>query len=537
MTCKDCPVEQLPFEQTKLAWAVIRTLGKLFSLLLLVLASASSLLAIESETIGLTAMRRERPAITGAGIAVAQPEGIGPEASDAWESPQFVNFSVAFTWTSDLGMSTNYPNTVGSFSAHAFNVGLNFYGVFGEDVGVAPGIPSVDNYDVNYYLNTIIINKQPTRARVINQSFIINSVPSTTVDPLYDDYAAMYNVLFVSGMNNIPDQPYAPGTAYNGLGVGLIWPGQQSSVGPTSDGRCKPDLVAPHFCCSSFSTPQVAGGAALLLQAGTANDGGSNTASIATNSAVVKALLINGAVKTTNWTNGVTRPLDARYGAGVLNVYHSDRQLRGGRRPASDTNSVTIGAAHLPTAKTNNVASLRGWDFSNLQSPVLKDGVAHYYFNLPTNDGPHSVTTTLVWKKNTGPLANLDLFLYDTRSNTLVLSSTSSVDNVEHLFIPKLAAGRYDLQVLKRGAAAPSSENYALAFDFSPVSLAVARSETNAVVSWPASPAGFLLQAAPSLTIPITWQTLTNGSILSNGMSTVTLPASEAMQFFRLFRP
>ncbi len=502
---------------------------------LLVFTSLASLRAIDSETIGLTALRRERPTITGAGIPVAQPEG--QEGPNAWEVPQFVNFSVAFTWTSDLGTSTNYTNTVGTFSAHAFNVGLNFYGVFGDEVGVAPGIPIVDNYDAGYYINAIIISNQPTRAQVINQSFIINSVPSTTIDPLYDNYAVMYNVLFVSGMNNIPDQPYAPGTAYNGLGVGFFRPDALSSVGPTSDGRCKPDLVAPHFCCTSFATPQVAGGAALLLQAGTANDGGSNTASIATNSAVVKALLINGAVKTTNWTNGVTRPLDARYGSGVLNVYHSDRQLRGGRRPAIATNSVTMGAAHPPTAHTNNVASLRGWDYSSLQSPATKDGVAHYYFNLPTNDGPHSVTATLVWKKATGPLANLDLFLYDTRSNTLVLASTSSVDNVEHLFIPKLAAGRYDLQVLKHSTIPPGAENYALAFDFTPLNLTIARSDTKAVVSWPASPAGYLLQSAPSLTAPISWQTLATNSVLSNGMSTVTLPVAEPMQFFRLFRP
>ena len=504
-------------------------------LALLVLTGPVLLRALEAETIGLTALRRERPSITGVGIPVAQPEG--QEAANAWEVASFVNSSVAFTWTSDLGTSTNYTNAVGVFSSHAFNVGLNFYGVFGGEEGVAPGIPSVDNYDAGYYINTIIIGMQPTRAQVINQSFIINSAPSITIDPLYDDYAAMYNVLFVSGMNNAPDQPYAPGTAYNGLGVGFLRPDALSSVGPTSDGRCKPDLVAPNFCCTSFATPQVAGGAALLLQAGAANDGGSNTASIATNSAVIKALLINGAVKTTNWTNGVTRPLDARYGAGVLNVYHSDRQLRGGRRPAIATNSVTIGAAHPPTAHTNNVASLRGWDFSSLQSPATKDGVAHYYFNLPTNLGPHSVTATLVWKKPSGLLKNLDLFLYDTLSNTLVLSSTSSVDNVEHLFISKLPAGRYDLQVLKRGAAAPSSENYALAFDFTPMALAVTRSDTNAVISWPASPAGFLLQAAPSLTSPIAWQTLATNSVLSNGLSTVTLPSSEAMQFFRLFRP
>ena len=534
MNCGNYPNANEQFDQSELAGPGPRTSCISIWMALLVFTSLASLRALESETIGLTAMRRERPTITGAGIPVAQPEGIGAEGPNAWEVPQFVNFSVAFTWTSSSGTATNYTNAVGGFSSHAFNVGLNFYGVFGGEEGVAPGIPIVDNYEAGYYINTIILNKQPTRAQVINQSFILNT---TVYDLPYEDYAATYNVLFVSGMNNIPDQPHPPGTAYNGLGVGFFRPDALSSVGPTSDGRCKPDLVAPHFCCTSFATPQVAGGAALLLQAGAANDGGSNTASIATNSAVVKALLINGAVKTTNWTNGVTRPLDARYGAGVLNVYHSDRQLRGGRRPAIATNSVMAGTPHPPTAHTNNVASLRGWDYSTLQSPATKDGVAHYYFNLPTNDGPHSVTATLVWKKATGPLANLDLFLYETRSNTLVLASTSSVDNVEHLFIPKLAAGRYDLQVLKHSTIPPGAENYALAFDFTPLNLTIARSDTKAVVSWPASPAGYLLQSTPSLTAPISWQTLATNSVLSNGMSTVTLPGAEPMQFFRLFRP
>ena len=356
-------------------------------------------------------------------------------------------------------------------------------------------------------------------------------------DRATDGYASTYNVLFVSGVNNAPDTPPAPGTAYNGIGVGTISANTPSSVGPSSDGRAKPDIVAPHFCCTSFSTPLVAGAAVLLLQAGAANDGGAGTASIATNSTVVKALLLNGAVKTTNWTNGVTRPLDARYGAGVLNIYNSDRQLRGARHIATATNNVNVGGAHPPTSDTNNVRSLRGWDFSSIQSSLLNDRVSHYYFNLPTNCAAYSATATLVWKKGTGPLKSLDLFLYDTRTGALVQSSISSVDNVEHIFVARLPAGRYDLQVLKRGGLSESGgEDYALAFDFSPVQLTIGRSKS-VVVSWPASPAGFTLQAAPSLNSPLVWQSVTNESALSNGMNTVTLPTASVQQFFRLFRP
>lgn len=502
---------------------------RLLGLLLLGLSFAPAM-ADDLELTGLTAMRRERPTITGQGINVAQVEG--SEAPNAWQVDPAYNPNVLFTWISDLGTATNFPNAVGANSSHAGGVATHFYSVFGP--GVATGVPRVDNYEFRHFITDLIVPQVGVRAAVVNQSFVSN----VSFDTAYDAYAARFNVLFVSGTQNAPGiAPPSPGSSYNGIAVGIISDSGMSSVGPTSDGRAKPDLVAPHFCCSSFSTPQVAGAAALLLQAAASNEGGANTAAIATNASVIKALLINGAVKMTNWTNGFRRPLDARYGAGVLNMYNSDLQLRGGRHPATVTNSVAINAAHPPTGATNSVAAARGWDFSTIQSAMLNDRVAHYYFQLPTNSAAYSGTATLVWKKGSGSLTNLELYLYETTSNTLVTCSTSSVDNVEHLFVPKLPAGRYDLQVLKRGSALAGTESYALAFDFSPVQLTAGLSGSNVVVSWPASPAGFTLQTAPTLTTPISWQNLAaSSSILSNAMNTVTVPASSA-QFFRLFRP
>ena len=489
--------------------------------------SLALVMADDSETTGLVAMRRERPTITGVGITVAQPEG--QESPDGWEVNPGLNPNVFFTWTSAQGTATNFPNAVGVQSGHATGVGTQFYST-DANVGVARGVARVDSYDAEYFITDIIIPWTPIVARVVNQSF---NAPGT--EALYDNYAARFNVLFVTGMGNTPDVPPAPGSGYNGIGVGFISDSAQSSIGPTSDGRAKPDLVGVHFCCSSFSTPQVSGAAALLLQAAIANDGGANTVAIATNASVIKALLLNGAVKTTNWTNGFTRPLDARYGAGVLNMYHSDLQLRGGRWAATDTNSVLLNAAHPPTGASSNITTTRGWDFSTLQSAPGNDRVAHYYFQLPTNGAAYSATATLVWKKGLA-LTNLDFFLYETTSNRLVSCSTSSVDNVEHIFVSKLPAGRYDLQVLKRGLVI-GPESYALAFDFSPVKLSAGLSGSNVVVSWPASPARFTLQTATNLTAPVFWQDIPfANSILSNAMNTVTLPASSA-QFFRLFRP
>jgi hypothetical protein len=484
--------------------------------------------ASETEVIGLEAMRRERPEITGAGVALAQVEA--PESPGAWQPNPSVNSAVLFRWTAGGGTATTFPNAIGALSSHATAVGNLFYGANG---GVAPGVPQVDSYEASYFINQVVMADEPIDAQIINQSFITSS----PLDAFYDGYAAKRNVLFVSGMNNIPDTPRAPGSAYNGIGVGIFSGATAfSSVGPTTDGRAKPDLVAPNGCCSSATAPRVAGAGALLSQAAAANDGGPNTASVATNASVIKALLLNGAVKTPGWTNGATRPLDARFGAGVLNIYNSDLQLRGGRRVAIATNSVASGTAHPPTAHTGNIASLRGWDFSSIQSIPLNDRVAHYYFELPTNVAAWSATATLVWKKGTGALTNLDLFLYDARSNVLVATSTSAVDNVEHLFLPRLTAGRYDLQVLKRGAQI-GSEFYALAFDFSPALLSVAQSGGDVVASWPASPAGFVVESASAIAPASGWTALETPSVLSNAMNSVTVPANAPARFFRLVRP
>ena len=497
------------------------------SVVLALLAGGPGLRAFDAETIGVTAMRRERPGIIGTGISVAQPEG--EEGPGAWQTHPGLNPLPLYSWTSDGGTTTNFPNALGSVSGHAFQVGALFYG---SAYGVAPGVTSVDSYDANYFIDSVVVLKQPMRARVINQSFIITELPSTTVDPYYDAYTEQYDVLFISAMNNAPDKPPAPGTAYNSIGVGRFYPDSPSSIGPTIDGRSKPDLVAPE-AATSYAAPNVAGGAALLLQAAAANDGGPDTAALATNASTIKALLLNGAVKTTNWTNGVTRPLDARYGAGVLNVYNSDRQLRGGRFAAIVTNSAPLTGTH----PTNDVPSLHGWDYSS-QTTDSTDRVAHYYFTLPTNGASYSATATLVWKKGSGPLTNLDLFLYSVPGNTLVAASTSAVDNVEHIFVPNMPPGRYALQVFKHGEAEQAgAETYALAFDFSPVRISIARAGTNSVLAWPASPAGFVLQSTSTLNSPIAWQVVTNQFVLSNAQNTVTLSASDSARFFRLFRP
>jgi hypothetical protein len=501
------------------------------------LGGAAPGFSYDAELVGLTAMRREHPAINGTGVRVGMVEAAFP--NNGFEvnpgDPAVTQPVSLFTWRSDGNTATTYPNSAGTESWHANAVAGNF---FGMGFGMATGVSHVVNYEANFFYNSIVQGNSNVLDQIINQSFIFDglTIPQQAqVEADYDAYAVAHNVLIVSGVNNANDRPPAAGTGYNGIAVGRLDGG--SSIGPNWDGRAKPDIVAPEGTTST-ATPLISGAATLLLQAAASNQGGAGTAVSATNTSVLKALLLNGAVKPTNWTNGVTRPLDARYGAGNVNVYNSHLQLRGQKRTASYTNSVGAGGPHLPAGVSNSIPSLRGWDFASIQSTTPNDRVAHYIFELPAASAAYSATATLVWKKGSGALRNLDLFLYHADSNTLVTNSISGVDNVEHLFIPSLPAGRYDLQVFRQGGSGQSGTvDYSLAFDFSPAKLSVGRAGANLVVSWPASPAGFVLQSAPSLNSPINWQNLATTSFLSNTMNNVASPLSSSMQFFRLVRP
>ncbi len=127
--------------------------------------------------------------------------------------------------------------------------------------------------------------------------------------------------------------------------------------------------------------------------------------------------------------------------------------------------------------------------------------------------------------------STISIYFYTkSATNTLVASSVSTVDNVEHLFLPSLSAGRYDLQVLKRSGA--GSENYALAFEAFAVSLNIEKIGTNVVVSWPLAPTGFRLQFTTNLVPPISWSTVTN--VVATNENRATISPTMTAQFFSI---
>ncbi len=514
------------------------------SFTLLFLAGVFSLQASDLDTIGVTVLRQVDPTLNGSGVKVAQVEA--PLSADS--PPPFEVNPVAagqptnlFTWVSSLGTATIYPNSVGTESWHADMVAANFYGITN---GPATNVKHVYNYECVNFFNEFIASGTSIQARVANQSFIYDPSEELLVNTNYDNYAAQYGTIFVSGIagTNGVEPICAPGSCYNGIGAGAY--GVAYLPGPTTDGRCKPDVSAPDQTNNpqgavSYATPYVTGSAAILVQAANRGDGGANT-NAAGDLRTIKALLLNGAVKPNGWTNGTASPLDARYGAGVVNVFNSWEQLKGGQHTFIESTTNSSGGAHPPGANTNNESTLAGWNYNSISTQTTNDTVNHYYFNLPGGE-VFTLTATLVWNKqySATSINNLNLFLYNAANSNLVTCSTSMVDNVEHIFVPALPAGRYDLQVLKSGSATQVSaaETNALAFEIFNMPLSVRLTNSNAVVSWPMAPTGFQLQSAAGLNPPVSWTTVTNAVSIANNQNVVMLPVGGGTQYFRLICP
>ena len=513
-------------------------------LILMILAGTGLSRAATLDDIGVNALRAVTNNLNGEGVWVAQPEGSLTLDELTWEiNPANVGQNPAvFSYMADGGSANFYPNNLGTNSWHAEDVANIFYG---RPAGIATNIAQVATFNADYFVTHFIAQALPptTNFVIVNQSFIDNQGSVTNqqaVDTIYDNYALAYHILFVCGLGN-GGQVYPPATCYNGLGVAAYRSDAYSSVGPTPDnGRCKPDITAPAQF-TSFSTPCVAGIAALLWQAGARGDGGTDT-NAAIDIRVIKALLLNGAVKPVDWTNGSATPLDARYGAGVVNALNSYEQMTGGKQPVTLANTVSLQAAHPPLTTTNTVTRLTGWNFTTNTSTALTDSIHHYFFTLSNSLASRfTATATLVWARaqNQTNINNLNLWLYDCAQSNLMACSTSAVDNVEHIYLPDLKPGRYDLQVWEAGGISPlnQTEPYALAWEFLPPPVLSLSGTTNRTLTWPLYPAGYQVEVTTNLA---TGPWSTNGLAplsLTNGNNRIPLNALNAGQFFRLRKP
>jgi subtilisin family serine protease len=325
-------------------------------------------------------------------------------------------------------------------------------------------------------------------ADVLNLSlnlFAATSHGNTRLDLVADWVAYELEVPVAACVGNISQAsngstlPRAPGAAFNTLSVGRTTRNfdydygrvdSDSAHGPTSDGRVKPDLVAPGNGIStlnddwevlpttaddyrnqsgcSFATPHVTGMIAQQLEYGAAN-------ALSLSPLVIRSTLLNSAEKVYGrlgnpWQPAgalegevwhITEPLDRDSGAGQIDGAMLADQYQAGQFAPGAVPDV-------------------GWDLNVITGESALD------YALPDSLSPGGhVAATLTWARHvrridlngnemvdaadsfavSATLDNLDLTLL--RDGEPVVTSASLVDNVEHLIWRLDEPGAYSLRV------------------------------------------------------------------------------------------
>jgi len=333
--------------------------------------------------------------------------------------------------------------------------------------GAAPQAQA-DNYEFWYFLTNNIFPHSPPDADIVTTSF------GTQFEDWWtrgiEAMAEQDGIIIVAGIgngSNAYDPLLYPGAGANVIGVGvvnsvntenlatklahfsLVYP-EHSSLGPTAEGRCKPDIVAPGNCLaadannpnryeptgnwSSFSTPIVAGTIGLLVQKAKEDPNLSSAVAKDGGNCVMKAILLNSAKKLPYWHKGRLQkdddhetPLDYIQGAGMLNAVGAYKHLIAG------------------LAKPGDVPAT-GWDNNKLQKDENPQNIYKITVAKPAEE---FITATAVWNKHYSGVypfepmpdkdANLRLELWavdtnDPENNYLLDYSDSKVDNVEHIY-------------------------------------------------------------------------------------------------------
>jgi len=383
--------------------------------------------------------------------------------------------------------------------ANAFNpdIGQFYY------QGTAPGAEA-NIYEFWHFLTNNVFPHSPPNADIVTAS-IGNQFEDWWTRGI-ESLAEHYGLIIVAGIGNGTDSHDSllyPGASANAIGVGVVdsantanlatnlshfalaYP-EHSSFGPTADGRCKPDIVAPGNCLaadsdepnryepmgswSSFSTPIVAGTIGLLVQKAKQDPNLSSAVSPKGGNCVIKAILLNSAAKLPYWHKGRLEkdddhqaPLDYIQGAGMVNALGAYKQLIAGPNKPGDVSTT-------------------GWDNNVLDISESPQNVYKINVSKPTGK---FITATVVWNKHYNSLypfepvpekdSNLRLELWavdanDPNNDYLLDYSDSAADNVEHIYFPADANfTNYEIVLSTSNVDEPNQiptrERYGLAWD------------------------------------------------------------------------
>lgn len=232
----------------------------------------------------------------------------------------------------------------------------------------------------------------------------------------------------------------------------------------------------PNMDGTSFAAPVVAGGAALMVDAGRLFVAGGVASGEMLDARVIKAAMLAAAQQPTGWNNGqstaggvvtTTQALDYASGAGILDLDATYRVYVG------DPSAITIGGTTYVTAGINTTLGLsgsaggnglerRGWDLGGvLSSSTASSGNVNVYsFATPLASGD-TLTAALTWFADRtlgGTLASaadvslsnlaLEVWRDDTGGSSLVALSNATYGSTEFLRFAVPQTGNYSMRVV-----------------------------------------------------------------------------------------
>lgn len=452
-----------------------------------------------ADPFGYEALRRELGDATpdGSGVAVQMIEASAPimEEIDGVETRVGTGFAPNIGILEFSGKDIDVlPAIFARHSPHATGTARKF---FGRATSTSPGITEVRAFESMTWLGSVLrLGRdrlpEPSVARVGNHSWVGSvdhpELPGTRnlqalrrIDWLVDTD----DCIQVAGFNANEGSPLFA-SAHNVIAVSHVDGAYAAGSAPVDPGdyprgRARPQLVVTE-ANPSGAAPRVSSAAALLIQAGhadaslsadpagvvTRNRSG-QTLLNAERSEVIKAALMAGAVPVESAEPAIARTangLDARYGAGRLNIRNSYRVIAGGERNSSEDEPG--GGGEIWGSGFDYDAAFGGAGERNAQAT---------YF-LATQSREAAFSATLVWNARVpigeklsfdvpARVVDMDLALYEVRVTgqwERVASSTSRTDNTESIRARLAPDTRYALRVEPAPEQRPFAWDYGLAW-------------------------------------------------------------------------
>ena len=520
-------------------------------------AGPRPVLATWQDEIGYTRLVQElgagRP--KGAGVSVSLIEATlsaegGEYLPSAETAPTAGNFA---------GKVFDFRSGASPVSFHAARAGSFFFGVntnpLAGDASVAPLAGSaptagVDCYQADGWLGDDFLRAgspqlpQTETQRIGNHSWIgvvgvdFSAAEANEALRRLDWSVHASDHVAVVGLNNGAASAVPPllGSAYNVLSVGRT-DGRHSTGTSSADvdgpGRVKPELVAP-MTTTSWATAVVSSCAAVLAEAGGA------ISPQAQRSEVLRAVLLAGARKDPfpAWSQSGTRPLDAHFGAGEVNLWRSHRVLTAGE--VVDGSPVPVGRSGWHYAGALAAGEGREYTLRVPDGCVAGELSAAAVWNRVLVTSPASL-----WVSPAPELANLDLILETAPAAGPAVEVARSESGagvsvshpLEHVFRRNLPAGGYRLRVRNQAGSPTTSYGLAWYLSLAPAAAPEAASEWSAaaqslILTFSRLGDGltYALQASDNL---MSWQT--QQVLTPAGTSvTVTVAGPPARVFYRL---